>query len=75
MNQEYQENKKMSLKKMSLRTRVIWGLALLPLVIIGVFYNQLPELVPLHWSVDGDVRYGSRLGLWTKFDVLTYKTQ
>ena len=43
----------------------MWLLALLPLVLIAIFYSRLPEQIPMHWGIDGAVhRYGNRSELW-----------
>ena len=33
----------------------MWLLALLPLVLVAVFYARLPDEVPMHWGFDGQV--------------------
>lgn len=43
----------------------MWLLALLPLVLVAVFYSRLPDQVPMHWGFDGEInRYGSKNELW-----------
>lgn len=43
----------------------MWLLALLPLVLVAVFYARLPDEVPMHWGFDGEIdRYGSKNELW-----------
>ena len=43
----------------------MWLLALLPLVLVAVFYARLPDQVPMHWGFDGEIdRYGSKNELW-----------
>ena len=43
----------------------LWLLALLPLVLLAVFYFRLPAQVPMHWGIDGTIdRYGSKNELW-----------
>lgn len=43
----------------------MWLLALLPLVLVAVFYARLPDEVPMHWGFDGEIdRYGGKNELW-----------
>ena len=43
----------------------MWLLALLPLLLMAVFYARLPDRVPMHWGFDGEIdRYGSKNELW-----------
>ena len=47
------------------RIAAMWLLALLPLVLVAVFYARLPDRVPMHWGFDGEIdRYGSKNELW-----------
>jgi len=39
---------------------LIWVLALLPVVIVAIFYGRLPEQIPTHWNIDGTVTYGGK---------------
>lgn len=37
----------------------------LPFLLLGLFWNQLPEEVPVHWNLNGEVdRYGSKMELF-----------
>jgi uncharacterized membrane protein len=37
----------------------------LPFVYLILIWNQLPEIVPMHWNMDGEVdRYAPKIGLW-----------
>ena len=37
----------------------------LPIILLAIVWNQLPEEVPLHWNFQGEVdRYGSKNSLW-----------
>lgn len=48
------------LKKESLRLVII----LLPFVFLAIFWTDLPDRIPMHWNLQGEVDgYGSRLGL------------
>ena len=47
------------------RIAAMWLLALLPLLLMAVFYARLPDRVPMHWGFDGEIdRYGSKNELW-----------
>ena len=39
-------------------------LALLPLVLTAWFYPRLPDTIPMHWNIDGTVRYDPKYNLW-----------
>lgn len=39
-------------------------LALLPLALTAWFYPRLPAVVPMHWNIDGTVRYDPKHNLW-----------
>lgn len=41
-----------------------WVLALLPAVLVAVFYGRLPDRVPTNWGLDGTVTYGGKMTLW-----------
>jgi len=39
----------------------IWIVILIPMVYMAIVWNKLPDLVPVHWNVEGQVdNYGSR---------------
>jgi len=54
----------------------ILGIALLPLLYLGSVWNSLPENVPLHWNLDGEIdNWGSKytlIGLVFLMPILTY---
>ncbi len=51
--------------KSKLSIAAMWLLAMLPLVLVAVFYHRLPDEVPMHWGFDGEInRYGSKNELW-----------
>lgn len=52
------------MRKISTKRLIIWCLAIVPLIIIGIFNNSLPDQIPIHWSLDGSVQYGSHFSLW-----------
>src|SRR5665647_2250836 len=52
------------MRKINTKRLIIWGLAIVPLLIIGIFNNSLPDQIPIHWSLDGSVQYGSHFTLW-----------
>ncbi|PIB34700.1 hypothetical protein BFP72_04395 [Reichenbachiella sp. 5M10] len=52
-------------------------ITLLPILYLGVIYETLPEQVPVHWNIQGEVdRYGSRLELFiiASIGLFTYLT-
>jgi uncharacterized membrane protein len=54
----------------------ILGIALLPLLYLGSVWNSLPEKVPLHWNLEGEIdNWGSKytlIGLVFFMPILTY---
>jgi uncharacterized membrane protein len=54
----------------------ILGIALLPLLYLGSVWNSLPENVPLHWNLEGEIdNWGSKytlIGLVFLMPILTY---
>ena len=38
--------------------------SLLPLLLVAVFYTQLPQEIPMHWDFNGHVTYQSRSQIW-----------
>lgn len=60
----YSSIKIVNQKIMKNRELVILGLALLPLVVLGIFWNSLPEQVPMHWNAEGKIdRMGDKIEL------------
>lgn len=63
----------MSNKKLRI---VMYGLAVLPLVVFLILYDKVPALIPGQWRLDGTVRYDSKntffliSGLWIFLAVL-----
>ncbi|HLV39232.1 SdpI family protein, partial [Xanthomarina sp.] len=40
------------------------GIVLLPFIYLAYIWNQLPEKVPMHWNIKGDIdRYGDKIEL------------
>lgn len=52
------------MKKISKMQIFAWVLAVVPVVLVAVFYSRLPDQVPTHWEIDGGVTYGSKTSLW-----------
>lgn len=54
----------------------ILGIALLPLLYLGSVWNSLPEKVPLHWNLEGEIdNWGSKytlIGLVFFMPIFTY---
>ena len=43
----------------------VWTLIAIPFIYILFLWNGLPEQVPLHWNIDGEIdRWGSRATIW-----------
>ena len=43
----------------------MWVLALLPFLLVAALYSRLPDQVPMHWGVEGEInRWGSKNELW-----------
>lgn len=52
--------------KMKKSTIIILSiLALAPLALVAFFYSRLPENIPMHWNIDGTVRYDPKQSIWT----------
>lgn len=44
---------------------IMWGLALLPFLLVALCWSRLPETVPTHWGLDGQVNgWSPRWALW-----------
>src|ERR1043166_9534520 len=44
--------------------RLIWLIMLLPLIYLGVIWNHIPQTVPVHFDLKGNVdQYGTKNGL------------
>lgn len=44
---------------------LMWVLALLPFLLVAVFWGRLPEQIPMHWNIAGEVDgYASKGALW-----------
>lgn len=39
-------------------------LSLLPLALTALFYARLPATIPMHWNINGTVRYDPKHNLW-----------
>jgi uncharacterized membrane protein len=52
------------------------GITILPLLYLGSVWNSLPETVPIHWNLEGDIdNWGSKyalIGLVFLMPILTY---
>lgn len=42
----------------------MWILAILPLIAVILVYNKLPEQIPQHWDINGNVSYGEKSSIW-----------
>lgn len=43
---------------------VIWVISLLPVLITAAVYPMLPEQIPTHWELGGEVEYGAKHTIW-----------
>lgn len=43
---------------------IIWGLALLPVLVTAISYGALPEEIPTGWNFSGPVRYTEKNDIW-----------
>lgn len=51
--------------KMKKSVLILLGvLSLLPLALTALFYARLPETIPMHWNINGTVRYDPKHNLW-----------
>lgn len=51
--------------KMKKSVLILLGiLALIPLAITAWFYPRLPATIPMHWNIDGTVRYDPKQSIW-----------
>lgn len=41
-------------------TKVDWIVLIVPFVIVTILYFILPQQIPVHFGLSGDVRYGSK---------------
>lgn len=52
------------MNKTNSKITIKWILAFVPLCIVVIFYNKIPNQIPIHWNLNGSVTYGSQLNLW-----------
>lgn len=52
------------MKKINMQKILMWVFAILPSVVMTVFYNKLPENVIIHIDITGSLRYGDKKVLW-----------
>lgn len=52
------------MQKPSKRELAYWAMALLPLVLVALCYERLPERIPMQWDLNGGVRYDAKWQLW-----------
>ncbi len=43
---------------------LMWGFALIPAVLLVIFWGRLPEQVPTNWGFDGQITYGPKSSMW-----------
>lgn len=52
------------MKKFSKMQILAWILAVVPALMVAVVYSRLPDRVPTHWDLNGNVTYGGKSTLW-----------
>lgn len=51
---------------------LVWIIIIAPLVYLGVVWKELPEIVPMHYSIDGQIdRYGNKKELFIVMLIMT----
>lgn len=51
--------------KLKIKRLLLWGFAVLPLLMVAAVWGRLPSQVPIHWNVQGAVdNYAGRQTLW-----------
>ena len=65
-NEEYESSgNEENEKGILFRTRILMLItALIPIALVAVLYNKLPDLIPGHWNIDSSIRYDPK---WTSF--------
>ncbi len=43
---------------------LMWTFALIPAVLLAVFWGRLPEQVPTNWGFNGQITYGPKSSMW-----------
>jgi len=52
------------MKKLSKTGVAIWVFALAPLAIVAALYSRLPDTIPMHWGLGGEIRHDHRANIW-----------
>jgi len=52
------------MKKKSKTRMLIWIFALIPLALVAILFNRLPDMIPMNWGLEGEVLYGHRMNIW-----------
>ena len=52
------------MKKVSKTKVLIWILALIPLALVAILFNRLPDMIPMNWGLEGEIWYGHRMHIW-----------
>ena len=52
------------MKKINMQKILMWIFAILPSIVMMVFYNKLPDNVIIHIGITGSLRYGDKKVLW-----------
>ena len=43
---------------------IIWGVSLLPVVLVLALYGKMPDQIPTNWGMNGQVTYGEKENIW-----------
>lgn len=49
----------------------IWAyiLGIIPIIVLACVYTHLPEQVPMHWGISGEVEYSAKWQVWIMFSL------
>ena len=49
----------------------IWAyiLGIIPIIVLACVYTHLPEQVPMHWGINGEVEYSAKWQVWIMFSL------
>lgn len=54
-----------SIKKQINKKQIgIWLISMLPVLIVAILYNKLPEQIPTNWGMNNQVTYGPKSTIW-----------
>lgn len=50
--------------KLSKKELLNLGIAIVPIILALIFYNQLPDQIPKQWGFEGQISYGDKSTIW-----------